>query len=62
MQWMKALTCATYDYMKLMIADLQRQVDKIEGRKGEKVVFEISKIIMKYSMELFSAETTATTK
>lgn len=31
-QWMKALTCAGYDYMKLMIAELQRQLDEIEGQ------------------------------
>lgn len=29
-QWMKALTCAGYDYMKLMVAELQRQLDEIE--------------------------------
>lgn len=27
---MKALTCAGYDYMKLMVAELQRQLDEIE--------------------------------
>lgn len=32
-QWMKALTCAGYDYMKLMVAELQRQLDEIEGCK-----------------------------
>ncbi|XP_011308935.1 sesquipedalian-1-like [Fopius arisanus] len=26
-QWMKALACASYDYMKLMVAELQRQLD-----------------------------------
>ncbi|KAJ3623984.1 hypothetical protein MTP99_017643 [Tenebrio molitor] len=29
-QWMKALACAGYDYMKLMVAELQRQLDDIE--------------------------------
>ncbi|XP_054289440.1 sesquipedalian-1-like isoform X1 [Macrosteles quadrilineatus] len=29
-QWMKALACASYDYMKLMVADLQRQLDEME--------------------------------
>ena len=29
-QWMKALACASYDYMKLMVADLQRQLDAVE--------------------------------
>lgn len=31
-QWMKALACAGYDYIKLMVAELQRQLDDIEGR------------------------------
>lgn len=30
--WMKALTCAGYDYMKLMVAELQRQLRELEGR------------------------------
>ncbi|XP_055613185.1 sesquipedalian-1 isoform X2 [Uranotaenia lowii] len=34
-QWMKALTCAGYDYMKLMVAELQRQLDEIEGCKEQ---------------------------
>uniref|UniRef100_A0A2M4BUL0 Putative pleckstrin similarity domain protein n=1 Tax=Anopheles marajoara TaxID=58244 RepID=A0A2M4BUL0_9DIPT len=35
-QWMKALTCAGYDYMKLMVAELQRQLEEIEGQCKEK--------------------------
>uniref|UniRef100_A0A182VVF6 PH domain-containing protein n=1 Tax=Anopheles minimus TaxID=112268 RepID=A0A182VVF6_9DIPT len=35
-QWMKALTCAGYDYMKLMVAELQRQLDEIEGQYRER--------------------------
>lgn len=27
--WMKALSCASYDYLKLMVAELQRQLDEI---------------------------------
>lgn len=34
-QWMKALACAGYDYMKMMVAELQRQLDDIEGRITE---------------------------
>lgn len=34
-KWMKALTCAGYEYMKLMVAELQRQLDEIEGTKGD---------------------------
>lgn len=30
-EWMKALACSSYDYMKLMVAELQRQLDDIEG-------------------------------
>ncbi|XP_033332259.1 sesquipedalian-1 [Megalopta genalis] len=29
-QWMKALACASYEYMKLMVAELQRQLDAAE--------------------------------
>lgn len=32
---MKALTCAGYEYMKLMVAELQRQLDEIEETKGK---------------------------
>lgn len=28
---MKALACASYDYMKLMVLDLQRQLDEMDG-------------------------------
>lgn len=31
-QWMKALACASYDYMKLMVSELQRQLDEMEGK------------------------------
>lgn len=34
-QWMKALACAGYDYMKLMVAELQRQLDDIEGKNNQ---------------------------
>lgn len=27
--WMKALACASYDYVKLMVAELQRQLDEL---------------------------------
>ncbi|KAI5700432.1 hypothetical protein M8J77_010201 [Diaphorina citri] len=30
-QWMKSLACASYDYMKLMVAELQRQLDELDG-------------------------------
>ncbi|KOC61464.1 Sesquipedalian-1 [Habropoda laboriosa] len=34
-QWMKALACASYDYMKLMVAELQRQLDAEEEEEEE---------------------------
>lgn len=34
-KWMRALTCAGYEYMKLMVADLQRQLNEIERSKGK---------------------------
>lgn len=33
--WMKALTCASYDYMKLMVAELQRQLKELEEARNE---------------------------
>lgn len=32
-QWMKALAVGSYDYMKIMVAELQRQLDQIEGKE-----------------------------
>lgn len=40
-QWMKSLTCAGYDYMKLMVGELQRQLDEIEGTKGNLICVNI---------------------
>ena len=31
--WMKAITCASYDYMKLMVAELQKQVDELNAEE-----------------------------
>ena len=28
---MKAITCASYDYMKVMVLELQKQVDELTG-------------------------------
>lgn len=38
-QWMRALTCAGYEYMKLMVAELQRQLNEIERSKGDELFF-----------------------
>lgn len=36
-KWMKALTCAGYEYMKLMVSELQRQLEELEdSHKVEK--------------------------
>lgn len=35
---MKALTCASYDYMKLMVAELQRQLKELEEARNENMV------------------------
>lgn len=35
---MKALTCAGYDYMKLMVAELQRQLKELEENRSENVL------------------------
>ena len=32
-EWMKAITCASYDYMKVMVTELQKQVDELTGSK-----------------------------
>ena len=32
--WMKALACAGYDYMKVMVAELQRQLDEVNASKN----------------------------
>lgn len=39
--WMKALACASYDYMKLMVSDLQRQLDEAQGN----IIIRYSKIL-----------------
>lgn len=33
-KWMKALTCAGYEYMKLMVAELQRQLEELESSQS----------------------------
>lgn len=35
---MRALTCAGYEYMKLMVAELQRQLNEIEKSKGIQII------------------------
>lgn len=34
--WMKVLSCATYEYMRLMVAELQRQLDDINAAERAK--------------------------
>lgn len=30
-EWMKAIACASYDYMKVVVAELQKQVNELTG-------------------------------
>lgn len=32
-QWMKAITCASYDYMKLMVSELKAQLDELNSQE-----------------------------
>ena len=32
-EWMKAITCASYDYMKLMVAELKSQLDELSSHE-----------------------------
>lgn len=36
--WMKVLACASYDYMKLMVADLQQQIEEMNSETQERLV------------------------
>lgn len=36
---MKALTCAGYEYKKLMVAELQRQLDELEDLQKSEYLF-----------------------
>ncbi len=33
--WMKSITCANYDYMKLMVSELQRQLDDLNSQQDD---------------------------
>lgn len=52
-QWMKALACAPYDYMKLMVAELQRQLDQMDGKCSSTTLPVIcsAALMVKYMME-----------
>ena len=43
--WMKALSCASYDFMKLMVAELQKQLDDIDGTIINFLVKKLIKIL-----------------
>ncbi|XP_064612222.1 PH domain-containing protein DDB_G0275795-like [Liolophura sinensis] len=36
--WMKALSCSSYDYMKLLVSDLQRKLDEVNKDETSKLV------------------------
>lgn len=38
-EWMKAVTCASYDYMKVMVTELQKQVDELTGKLCTNIFF-----------------------
>ncbi|XP_041977000.1 sesquipedalian-1 [Aricia agestis] len=40
--WMKALACASYDYMKLMVAELQRQLDEAQAEEAAEALVTVS--------------------
>ncbi|XP_014224967.1 sesquipedalian-1 [Trichogramma pretiosum] len=42
-QWMKALACASYDYVKTMVAELQRQLDAVEQEPAVTAPVELPK-------------------
>jgi sesquipedalian len=37
-EWMKAIAAASYDYMKLLVMELQRQVDELTGKLFQVIV------------------------
>lgn len=39
--WMKALTCAGYEYKKLVVAELQRQLEEVEFSRNSKLLIDI---------------------
>ncbi|XP_037959023.1 sesquipedalian-1-like [Teleopsis dalmanni] len=43
--WMKSLTCAGYEYKKLMVAELQRQLEEIEGSRNKMLGETINTIV-----------------
>lgn len=42
--WMKVLSCGSYDYMKLMVSELQRQVDEMTTDSQKKLVKEADRL------------------
>ncbi|XP_033747260.1 sesquipedalian-1-like [Pecten maximus] len=36
--WMKVLACASYDYMKLMVVDLQQQIEEMNSETQQRLV------------------------
>lgn len=43
-QWMKSLARASYDYMKLMVTELQRQLKGMISSLGREKIFHITSI------------------
>ncbi|KAG5680729.1 hypothetical protein PVAND_010219 [Polypedilum vanderplanki] len=36
--WMKAITCASYEYVKIMVTELQRQLEEIDNRNKNQLI------------------------
>ena len=49
---MKAIACASYDYMKVVVAELQKQVDELTGSNWLKVI----NIVNWLNIKMLSAE------
>jgi len=39
--WMKALTCAGYEYKRIIVSELQRQLQEIEDSRNSKKFFKL---------------------
>ncbi|XP_029635584.1 probable serine/threonine-protein kinase DDB_G0272282 isoform X2 [Octopus sinensis] len=39
--WMKALTCASYDYLKMMVTELQRQLEEANIEQSERIMGQV---------------------
>ena len=45
-EWMKAIAAASYDYMKLLVMELQRQVDELTGKLFQVIISLLSTLVL----------------